>query len=94
MPKLKKEVQDYSNQVTELLEAWNMEFFTVEFHTESTAAVILNHVITSFVYDESTSRCALGIMAVIMEAYKQIEELKKKDKEKLNIYLPISKRTH
>lgn len=95
MGTLKPEIIQFGLEVTDLLEAWNFECYAEHFDSSVVKDVALYHIKNSYCYSESKFRCAIQIMAILLDAHKQITEMKKRYEEfPLALKPSISKRTH
>lgn len=78
MSKLRPDFVEYKDKVVDLLEDYGYSHVIKPFGMNTVLEITKSHIKESFLFQESVHRCAIGIMAVLMDASKQLAEINNK----------------
>jgi len=75
MPQLRPDFVIYKNKVIDLLQDYGYSETIKPFGIDTVVEITKYHIKESFLFQESTYRCAIAIMAVVLDASKQLKKI-------------------
>lgn len=94
MEVLRPEIREYGTEVTNLLESWGIDDYFEHFDSHTIAGMVIHCIRDSYCYQYSKYRCAIRISAIVLDAHKQLAEIKSRLADFPKSLVTPSKRTH